>query len=54
MPQGTDLQYADPGWLCENGRSGGAGDDGAVKNTSTGEAGGCHLTGIALFSSHNA
>ena len=26
----------------------------AAKNTSTGEAGGCHLTGIALFSSHNA
>ena len=26
----------------------------AAKNTSTGEAGGCHLTGIALFSSRNA
>ena len=26
----TDLQYADPGWLCENGRSGGAGDDGII------------------------
>ena len=29
--RGTGIQYADPGWYCENGRPGCAGNDGSVK-----------------------
>ena len=35
MSQGTNFQHADPGWLFENGRPGGVGDDGTIVRSKT-------------------